>query len=112
MALDPKIEDKYVTANGLKIRYIEKGEGRPLLCFHGLSAALSGDQWLPLMDALSGTARVIGIDMPGWGLSDLPADGYSFPMFTATANAFCDALGLDELDVLGQSMGGWWAGLL
>ena len=111
MSLDPKIEDKFVTANGYKLRYIEKGSGRPLIALHGLSATVSADQWLPVIDALAGAARVIALDMPGWGLSDLPADGYSFDMFTQTIDAFCDALGLSEVDVMGQSMGGWWAGL-
>ena len=111
MALRSDLEDKYVTANGYSIRYIEKGSGRPLVCIHGLGAALSGDQWLVNIDALSTVAHVHCPDMPGWGLSDLPDSGYSFPMLVETVRGFCDALGLEEVDVAGQSLGGWIAAL-
>jgi pimeloyl-ACP methyl ester carboxylesterase len=111
MALRPDLEDKFVEANGYTIRYIEKGEGHPLLCFHGLSAQVSADQWIVNIDALSTVARVIAVDMPGWGLSTLPAEGISFEGFVETTRAFCDAMGLDVVDTCGQSMGGWLAAL-
>jgi pimeloyl-ACP methyl ester carboxylesterase len=111
MSLDPRIDDKYVKTNGYRVRYIEKGEGQPLLMFHGLGAALSADQWLVIIDSLSTVSHVYALDMPGWGLSDLPAIGYSFDMFTETIHGFVEALGLQSVDVFGQSMGGWWAGL-
>ncbi len=111
MALRDDLEDKYVTANGQRMRYIEKGSGQPLVCIHGLSAALSGDQWLITIDALSKVAHVYCLDMPGYGLSDLPADGYSYDGFIESVKGFCDALGLDQVDITGQSMGGWIAAL-
>lgn len=111
MALRPDLEDRYVKANGYNIRYVEKGEGPPLLCLHGLSALLSGDQWLVNIDALSSVARVICPDLPGWGLSSLPPEGCSYEGFVETIHAFCDALGLDQVDIAGQSMGGWLAAL-
>lgn len=111
MALRGDLEDKYAQANGYRIRYIDKGSGPPLVCLHGLGAALSGDQWLVTIDALSSVAHVYCPDMPGYGLSDLPPDGYSFDMFVETVKGFCDALGLDQVDVTGQSMGGWTAAL-
>ncbi|MGE0060095.1 MAG: alpha/beta fold hydrolase [Dehalococcoidia bacterium] len=111
MALRNDLEDRYVRANGFDIRYIEKGAGRPLICLHGLNGQLSGDQWIVNIDALSGVARVICPDLPGWGLSSLPPEGCSFEGFVETIRAFCDALGLDEVDIAGQSMGGWLAAL-
>ena len=111
MALRADLEDKFVKANGYDIRYIEKGEGFPLICLHGLNNQMSGDQWIVNIDALSKVARVIAPDLPGWGLSSLPADGVSFENFVETIRAFCDALGLDQVDITGQSMGGWFAAL-
>jgi pimeloyl-ACP methyl ester carboxylesterase len=111
MALRPDLEDRYVSANGYNIRYIEKGEGHPLLCLHGLNPQVSADQWIVNIDALSEVARVIAIDLPGWGLSSLPPEGISFEGFVETIRAFCDALGLDVVDTCGQSMGGWLAAL-
>ena len=111
MSLRADLEDKFVSANGYNIRYIEKGSGHPLICIHGLGAALSGDQWLVNIDALSSVSHVYCPDMPGWGLSDLPTSGYSFPMLVDTIKEFCDALGLEKVDVAGQSLGGWLAAL-
>lgn len=111
MSLRADLPDKFVKANGLNIRYIEKGAGRPLLCFHGLGIALSGDQYLVNIDAFSKIAHVYALDMPGWGLSDYAPNGYSFPFWVETVKGFCDALHLDQVDVMGQSMGGWFAAL-
>lgn len=112
MSLRADLPDKYVVANGHSTRYIEKGDGPPLICLHGLNASLSADQWLVAIDALSSVAHVYCLDLPGWGLSDLPESGYSYPMFIETIKGFCDALGLEQVDVAGQSMGGWFAALL
>lgn len=111
MSLRPDIADHYVTVNGLKVRYIEKGTGTPLLCLHGLGPALSADQYLVAIDDFSKFARVVAMDMPGWGLSDMPASGYSFKFWMDTVKSFCDALHLQQVDVMGQSMGGWFATL-
>lgn len=111
MALRPDLADKFVTANGYRIRYIEKGAGRPLICVHGLAMAISADQWSVSIDALAKHSHVYALDLPGWGLSDLPANGYSFPMWVETIRDFCDQLGLDEIDIMGQSHGGWVAAL-
>lgn len=111
MALRPDLTDQYVKANGYDIRYIEKGSGHPIVCLHGLSGQLSGDQWTVNIDALSTVARVICPDLPGWGLSSLPPDGYSFDMFVETIDAFRAALGLEQIDITGQSFGGWLAAL-
>jgi pimeloyl-ACP methyl ester carboxylesterase len=111
MALRPDLEDRYVKANGHEIRYIEKGEGRPLICLHGLNGQLSGDQWIVNIDALSTAARVICPDLPGWGLSSLPPEGCTFDDFVETIRSFSDALDLGVVDITGQSMGGWLAAL-
>lgn len=112
MALRPDLEDKFVTANGYNIRYIEKGSGPPLVCIHGVALPISADQWTVSIDALAEHSHVYALDLPGWGLSDMPADGYSFPMWVETVRDFCEQLGLDEIDIAGQSHGGWVAALV
>ena len=111
MGLRSDLEDHYVTANGYNIRYIERGSGRPLVCIHGVALPISADQWTVAIDSMAEHAHVYALDLPGWGLSDMPADGYSFPMWVETIRDFCDQLGLDEIDIVGQSLGGWTAAL-
>ena len=111
MSLRADLPDQYVNVNGMNVRYIEKGSGHPLVCFHGLGVGLSADQFLVNVDAFSKFAHVYAFDMPPWGLSDYSPNGYSFPFWAETARGFCDALNLDQVDVVGQSVGGWFAAL-
>jgi pimeloyl-ACP methyl ester carboxylesterase len=105
------IHEKYVTAaDGLKIRYLEvEGKGRPVVLVHGLAVQNSGDQWLSSFEALSKLGPLYAIDMPGWGASDMPASGYNFPMWTAAIDAVVKEIGAEEIDLIGQSLGGWIA---
>jgi pimeloyl-ACP methyl ester carboxylesterase len=106
MSLRPDIADKYLEVEGLKIRYIETGVGRPLLLLHGMGFSLSADQWLPHIDAFSSFAHVYALDLPGWGLSDYTQAPY-FPAWKRVVTGFCDQLGLDDFDIFGYSIGGW-----
>lgn len=90
-------------------RVIETGTGAPLLFVHGGGG--SAAQWLPLMALLS-DRRSIAVDRPGCGLTN----GYDYtrePDLRAHAVAFLegvlDALGLDQVDVAANSMGGLWS---
>jgi len=108
MSLRPDIPDQFVTLpNGLKVRYMEKGSGFPLLCVHGLGVTMGADQWISNFDAFAKVAHVYSIDVPGWGWSDLPDKGYSFDMWSDTLAQFCRAVGIQQTDVVGHSLGGW-----
>jgi pimeloyl-ACP methyl ester carboxylesterase len=107
MSLRADIPDQYLEVDGLRIRYIEKGSGRPLLLLHGMGYSLSADQFLPHVDAFSAFAHVYALDLPGWGLSDAAPDGPYFPLWVRVVEGFCEQLGIDELDVFGYSIGGW-----
>ena len=92
----------FVDADGVKVGYWEAGEGRALVMLPG-SAGLD---FSIAMDLLSGQARVIAMDPPGWGHA--PEEGYArtrealaHQMATAVA-----AMGVDSYDVVGTSMGG------
>ena len=72
----PRLEEipiKEVSVDGTRIRYIEKGEGTPLVLVHGIPT--SSFLWRAMIDELSAHGRVIAPDLPGFGLSDPPANG-------------------------------------
>lgn len=110
MTLRFDLVDRYVTVDGRKLRYLEAGQGRPLLLVHALSVQNSADQWLTSFDELSKVTHVYAIDLPGWGLSD-PLPEPSFPLWVEALKGFVDALDLGVIDVMGQSLGGWISGL-
>lgn len=112
MTLYHDISEHYLTADGLNIRYLAvAGSGRPVVLVHGLAVQNSGDQWLSSFDALSKLGPLYALDVPGWGLSDMPAGGYSFPLWVGALKAVVEATGAAEIDLVGQSLGGWIAAL-
>lgn len=82
------------------------GEGPPLLCLHGLGGTKAS--FLTTASALAPLAhRVIAVDLPGFGDSDKPARApYDAPWFARILLPLLDELGLDRVDVAGNSMGG------
>jgi pimeloyl-ACP methyl ester carboxylesterase len=92
------------TAEGA-ISVCEAGEGPPVLLLHGLGATKVS--FLPTLAALAPDFHAIAVDLPGFGDSDKPIRaGYHPPYFARTMIALIDALGLDRVDVIGNSMGG------
>ncbi|AAT43573.1 alpha/beta fold hydrolase [Picrophilus oshimae] len=96
------IDDMYTEVHSKKVHYIESGNGKPFLLFHG--ARFNARTWeeTGTIDALSGAGfRAISVDFPGFGKSD--RSDQNLPDFI---NEFIDAMGLEKPIVLGASMGG------
>jgi pimeloyl-ACP methyl ester carboxylesterase len=87
---------------------IDSGEGPPVLFLHGTNT--SSLSLLPLLEHLRGV-RAIAVDRPGFGLSE-PVR-VPIARFREAAVEFVDEvvadLGLEELTLAGNSMGGTWA---
>lgn len=105
-ALKSRAVDKYVTVDGLRIRYIEEGEGPAVILIHGGSLGSSADVFArnlgPLADA---GFRAVAFDQPGFGLSDTPSDfsgGYRRDFIPK----FIDAMGLGRTALIGHSQAG------
>lgn len=91
-----------------RIHIIEAGEGPPLVLLHG--GGTSALQMLPLIERLNGV-RAITPDRPGFGLSE-PAAGPNVELRERAiefVDTLLDALGLDQVSLAGNSMGGVWA---
>jgi poly(3-hydroxyalkanoate) depolymerase len=95
---------RFVDAGGLRIRVSERGRGqRPLLLVPGIGTSL--EIWPPLLDAL-GDVRTLAFDPPGTGMSSLPRFPLRLPRLARLVTELLDALGLEQVDVLGVSWGG------
>jgi pimeloyl-ACP methyl ester carboxylesterase len=101
------LKEEYITVAEKRIRYIEKGEGPPLILLHGMGGSL--EWWEYNLDALSQKCRVIAFDFPGFGYSSLPDFRFrldSVPDFMAS---LMNAFQLTSSSLIGNSMGGLFA---
>jgi pimeloyl-ACP methyl ester carboxylesterase len=96
---------KFLNANGMKIYYEESGSGKPLLLLHGFGR--SGEDWKPYIAALSKSNRVICIDLPGHGRSELmdTTDIYLHKQAANLIITFINLLKLDTVNIIGFSSG-------
>ncbi len=98
--------DKFVTVDGLKIRYIEQGEGPPVIFLHGASLGSSADVFIRNLQAFADSGfRAIAYDQPGFGLSDVPQD-HSVGFRRKNLPGFCKALGLERSALVAHSQAG------
>lgn len=93
-----------VTVEGVDLHYAELGQGRPTVLLHGLGD--SHRTWARVAPVLARTRRVLLLDLAGHGLSARPNASYALPWHTRLVAGWLDALGLDEVDVVGHSFGG------
>ena len=95
-----------IDVGGCAIEILRGGSGRGLLFLHGAGGA---SDWAPYMDRLAERFAVAVPSHPGFGRSDTPAwlDNMSdLAFFYLDA---IETLGLDDLHVVGNSLGGWLA---
>jgi pimeloyl-ACP methyl ester carboxylesterase len=79
--------------------------GPPLLFLHGWSS--NWQIFLLNIAAFMHTHRCLALDLPGFGGSDMPAEPISIKGYAKTVDAMCDALGVECVVVVGNSMGGF-----
>ena len=104
-----RVRDKYVTVDGLRLRYIEEGHGPAVLFLHGASLGSSADVFLRNLGPLARAGfRAIAFDQPGFGLSDVPAD-LSAAYRRDGVPRFMDALSLKTAALVGHSQAGNFA---
>lgn len=88
------------------LRYHEAGDGPPLLMLHGSGPGVTG--WRNFGDNLPAFAphfRCLVLELPGFGVSDT-TDQHPMVAALPAVQRFLDGLGLDRVDVIGNSMGG------
>ncbi len=101
------VRDGVTMAGPYQVHYLAAGSGRPVILLHGLG----GDalQWGDYLTVFAKDARVLAPDLLGFGTSDQPDVDYSIPLQTEVVRGFLDAVGAEQVDLVGLSMGGWIA---
>ena len=92
--------------NGRRVNVLDTGgAGPPLLFLHGWAS--NWQVFLLNIAAMMNTHRCLAIDLPGFGFSEMPAEPISIQGYARTVDAMCDALGVECVSVVGNSMGGF-----
>jgi pimeloyl-ACP methyl ester carboxylesterase len=94
-----------IATAGARLSIMEAGTGPAVLAVHGLGATKGS--FLPTVVALAGRFRVIAVDLPGFGDSDKPIGvSYDARFFAAAGIDLLDALALERVHLIGNSLGG------
>jgi pimeloyl-ACP methyl ester carboxylesterase len=110
LAIDWRPHLRQITIDGRSVNYVDYGDGsdglEPIVFVHGL-----GGCWQNFLEniprAASEGRRAIGIDLPGFGFSEMPAEDISISGYGRVVNSVLDQLDVGEAVLVGNSMGGF-----
>jgi len=109
----PKIEDRFFSSDGVRLRYVEAGTGEAVILLHGFLGNIE-NTWIEgygaarpdVLPTLARRCRTIALDARGHGRSDKPHDPGSYGRHMADdVVALLDHLGIDRAHLVGYSMG-------
>lgn len=93
-----------ITVNGLSVHYESEGQGNPVVLLHGWGANL--DSFYHIRKELSPSFRVISLDFPGFGQSDMIPEPWSVSDYVRFTADFLKAMELSDPILIGHSFGG------
>jgi pimeloyl-ACP methyl ester carboxylesterase len=106
--------EKFVDVGGIRTRYLEAGEGEPLVLFHGGNMgsgnmAECAEDWELNLSGLARRFRVVAIDKLGQGYTDNPLTDADYTMAATVRHArdFLMEMGIARANIAGHSRGGY-----
>ena len=98
-------KDHIISDDGVMINYYIKGSKKNALVFvHGYSC--SSEYWWPQLEYFSKKYTTIAVDLAGHGKSGLNRKEYSMDAFGDDVKSVIEHLDLDQVVLIGHSMGG------
>ena len=99
---EPK-DATYTTLEGARIRFLDVGQGPPVVLLHGFASAI--ENWTPVTPELSKHHRVLALDLKGFGWSDRPEGDYSPAAQARLVKALMDERGIGRAAIVAHSWG-------
>ena len=96
---------RFLDVDGVRLHYIEQGQGEPLLLIHGNGTLIQDFTINGLVDRLSKRYRVIVFDRPGYGYSERPRQVWTPRAHATLFEHALQQLGVEHAIVLGHSWG-------
>ena len=88
---------------GHQARVVQKGDGPPVVVLHGWGGRIES-MW-PVVECLASTARVVAIDLPGFGRSPVPAGVWGTADYAQFVTDLLADLGIERAHFVGHSFG-------
>ncbi len=102
---------EFTTVNGIRLHYVRKGSGAPLLLLHGWPGFWF--EWHLNVGPLSEHFDVFAADMRGYGYSEkpdvAPEAGYTDTQYAEDIRALLDGFGFERVRIVGHDWGSIWA---
>jgi pimeloyl-ACP methyl ester carboxylesterase len=98
--------EQFAEIDGRKVNYVDLGdEGKPVLLFvHGIMGTWRN--WIFNLLPFADRYRVLAVDLPGFGLSEMPNGDFTLERYAETLKKLCVQLGIEKVTIIGNSMGG------
>jgi pimeloyl-ACP methyl ester carboxylesterase len=94
-----------ITTGGKRITYSDRGSGPALVLLHGFTE--SSSIWNDFTLELEKELRVIAVDLPGHGQTDVFGSTHSMEFMAGVVNHVLDHLQVPSCVMIGHSMGGY-----
>lgn len=95
---------RWLTIGSRHANVIDVGSGQPLVFVHGLSGCWQA--WLENIPAFAERYRVIVPDLPGFGLSEMPAEQITIEGYAQFLSDMFSELEIERAHIIANSMGG------
>jgi pimeloyl-ACP methyl ester carboxylesterase len=96
---------RFLDVDGVRLHYIERGQGEPLVLIHGNGTMIQDFTVSGLVDRLASRYRVIVIDRPGYGYSTRPRAVWTPHAHARLFRNALAQLGVERATVVGHSWG-------
>lgn len=97
--------ERFFSFEGGKIHYSDSGEGSAIVLLHGYLESL--EVWNGFGQKLARKFRVISIDLPGHGLSDVYGETHSMEFMALSVRSLIDNSKIGKVVMAGHSLGGY-----
>jgi pimeloyl-ACP methyl ester carboxylesterase len=85
--------------------YTDQGQGLPVVLLHGFCE--THEIWHAFEDKLSYQFRVLNVDLPGFGKSELPQENFTLETIAEKIQDLLKSLEIEECVMIGHSLGGY-----
>lgn len=100
--------EKFILLNSTATRYSDSStEGSVIVLLHGYMESL--DIWSEISESLQTTHRVISIDLPGHGISEVKHEIHTMKFLSDSVALLLENLSISKCCMVGHSMGGYVA---